>query len=71
MYMRSRYKSPSSQSNVIERDVYFANRDGVVLRAHVFAPKDVPKKPIPLVVYIHGGGWTIGSAEDTASPVGR
>lgn len=23
---------------------------------------------MPLVVYIHGGGWTIGSPEDTASP---
>lgn len=66
--MKSRYKPPSSQSKVIERDVYFANRDGVQLRAHVFAPKDVPKKAMPLVVYIHGGGWTIGSPEDTAPP---
>lgn len=29
---------------------------------------ETPTDQIPLVVYIHGGGWTIGSSEDTATP---
>jgi acetyl esterase/lipase len=68
MYMKSQYKPPTPESNVVERDVYFANRDGLQLRAHVFAPHVAPAEPMPLVVYIHGGGWTIGSPEDTATP---
>lgn len=69
--MKSQYKPPSSKSDVVERDVYFANRDGLQLRVHVFAPKEVPTEPMPLVVYIHGGGWTIGSPEDTATSCRR
>jgi acetyl esterase/lipase len=71
MYMTSQYKPPSHETNVVERDIYFANRDGLQLRAYVFAPKEAPAKPMPLVVYIHGGGWTIGSPEDTATPCRR
>jgi acetyl esterase/lipase len=69
--MKSQYKPPSPESNVIERDVYFSNRDGIQLRAHVFAPAEVPANQMSLVVYFHGGGWTIGSPEDTATPCRR
>lgn len=71
MYMKSQYKPPILEGPVVERDVYFDNRDGVQLRAHVFAPTNNLANPMPLVVYLHGGGWTIGSPEDTATPCRR
>jgi arylformamidase len=29
----------------------------------VFAPTDLPNRPLPVLVYIHGGGWTHGAKE--------
>lgn len=37
----------------------------------VFEPANAPSSPGPLIVYYHGGGWTIGSPEDTASSCRR
>ena len=65
-YMKSRYTPPTPEDKVIERDIHYAARDGFQLRGHVYEPADKPNSPPPLVVYIHGGGWTIGSPEDTA-----
>ncbi|KAF4338009.1 sterigmatocystin biosynthesis lipase esterase STCI [Fusarium beomiforme] len=63
-YMKSLHKPPNPDSGVIERDVYYTARDEYKLRAHVYSPASKSDSPPPLVIYIHGGGWTIGSPED-------
>lgn len=70
-YMKSRYAPPKPEDKVIERDVDYAARDGFQLRGHVYEPAERSKDPPALVVYIHGGGWTIGSPEDTAASCRR
>ncbi|KAH7174300.1 Alpha/Beta hydrolase protein [Fusarium flagelliforme] len=62
-YMQSLH-CPDPGSGVAERDIHYSNRHGHALRAHVYEPVTRPGNPEPLVVYIHGGGWTIGSPED-------
>lgn len=71
MYMKSQHKAPDPDSGVIEQDIFYSARDGHQLRARIFQPAtaamhDGEKNPAPLVVYYHGGGWTIGSPEDAA-----
>jgi acetyl esterase len=36
---------------------------GVALKAHVFGPPAGDTKPRPAIVFIHGGGWNVGSPE--------
>ncbi|KAH8807384.1 Alpha/Beta hydrolase protein [Xylogone sp. PMI_703] len=64
---KSRYQPPSPDSGVVELDIFYPARDGHKLRAHIYEPTDKSVTPRPLVVYFHGGGWTIGSPEDTAA----
>jgi acetyl esterase len=35
--------------------------DGV--RVRVFVPKDAPEEPLPAVLWIHGGGWILGTID--------
>lgn len=35
--------------------------DGV--RVRVFVPKDAPEEPLPCVLWIHGGGWILGTID--------
>jgi acetyl esterase/lipase len=44
----------------MERDLEYANVDGESLRLDLYLPKKSDTKP-PLLVWIHGGGWTKGS----------
>ncbi|RBR26997.1 uncharacterized protein FIESC28_00265 [Fusarium coffeatum] len=62
-YMKSLHSKELDQG-VLERDIYYTNRHGHEIRAHVYEPATRSETPEPLVVYIHGGGWTIGSPED-------
>lgn len=41
-------------------DVTYCTPDGVAQKMNVFYPKQLSDKPLPIVVYIHGGGWTAG-----------
>jgi acetyl esterase/lipase len=43
------------------RDVPYATNSGVVLNLDVYLPDKKPSKPMPLAVFIHGGGWVAGS----------
>jgi acetyl esterase/lipase len=42
------------------RDVTYCTPDGIAQKMNVFYPKQLSDKPIPITVYIHGGGWTSG-----------
>lgn len=67
--MKSQHKPADPESGVSERDIHYAARDGFELRARVYEPTiKSASSPLPLLVYIHGGGWTIGSPEDAAVP---
>ncbi len=50
----------------VQRDVTYCTVDGVELKMDMYFPKNTPE-PTPLVVFIHGGGWSKG---DKKSRVG-
>lgn len=43
--------------------VYLPVRDGVA-RCQLFRPEDSSEQALPIIVYLHGGGFTVGSSED-------
>ena len=43
------------------RDVEFGTGGGRPLHLHIARPETPPAKPMPVVVYIHGGGWRNGN----------
>jgi acetyl esterase/lipase len=50
----------SGKSGVeITRNIVFSRPDGLPLALDLYVPK--AEKPLPVVVWIHGGGWKIGS----------
>ena len=44
----------------VYRDLEYANVDGQLLKLDLYVPEKTDRKP-PLLVWIHGGGWTKGS----------
>ncbi|MCI0476452.1 MAG: alpha/beta hydrolase fold domain-containing protein, partial [Anaerolineales bacterium] len=42
------------------RDVTYCTPDGIPQKMNLFYPKQLSDKPMPIAVYIHGGGWTAG-----------
>ncbi|MDP0499783.1 MAG: alpha/beta hydrolase [Verrucomicrobiota bacterium JB022] len=44
-------------------DVEIGKVGDVVLRLELVAPEDKPPEPLPVIVYIHGGGWNHGSKD--------
>ncbi|MGD1319332.1 alpha/beta hydrolase [Chryseobacterium sp. 2R14A] len=47
----------------VEKDVEYANVNGLSLKADIYYPKDQTKK-YPGIALIHGGGWISGSKEN-------
>lgn len=45
-------------------DVYLPLGDGVA-RCGVYRPRSAPEGVLPVIVYLHGGGFTVGSSDDT------
>lgn len=45
------------------RDVEYGKGGDVSLKLDILRPKTQPKAPMPVVVFIHGGGWRNGSKE--------
>jgi acetyl esterase/lipase len=50
------------------RDVEFGTGGDRTLRMHILRPKKAPEQPMPVVVWIHGGGWQGGNKD---SGIGR
>jgi acetyl esterase/lipase len=55
----------------IVRDVEYGTGGGRPLKMHLVKPKSPPKDPMPVVVYIHGGGWQGGSRDGGVRPLSR
>lgn len=45
-------------------DVEYGKGGAEPLKLDILCPKDAPKEPMPAVIFIHGGGWMMGSKED-------
>ncbi len=48
---------------VAHRDIAYATVPGVdanLLSLDIYTPEPAPGKPVPVVVWVHGGGWAIG-----------
>lgn len=50
---------PAKRYQVV-RDVVYGDGEGVPLKLDLYLPMKKPKRPMPLVVFIHGGGWEAG-----------
>lgn len=54
---------PVPTNIIVEKDVEYANVNGISLKADIYYPKDQTKK-YPGVALVHGGGWISGSKEN-------
>ena len=43
------------------RDLEYAQVKGVSLKLDLYSPSAMPSAPMPLVIWVHGGGWRNGS----------
>lgn len=50
-------------------DVPYGNVNGRPLLLHITEPDPTPKKPMPAVVYLHGGGWMTERSKASPNPV--
>ena len=55
----------------IIRDVAFGKGGEQVLKLHILRPKEKPAKPMPVLVYIFGGGWQHGDRNQGLRPLSR
>jgi acetyl esterase/lipase len=49
----------------IEKDITYATIDGVAIKMDIYYPKSA-STALPVVVYVHGGGWTSGDKSSGA-----
>lgn len=54
---------PVPSNIIVEKDVEYANVNGLSLKADIYYPKDRSKK-YPGIAMVHGGGWISGSKEN-------
>src|SRR6478672_10375139 len=47
----------------IEPNITYAQADGTDLKLDVYRPKTKQTKPLPTLLWFHGGGWRGGSKE--------
>src|SRR5689334_1057771 len=48
----------------IERDISYIPDGDLSQRLDVYLPEKPTKKPLPLLVWVHGGGWLAGSKNE-------
>lgn len=58
---------PAPPDVEILRDIPFGKGDGRTLTMHIVRPKLKPEKPMPVIVWIHGGAW-LGGSKDSGIP---
>ena len=47
----------------VSKDVHYATHNGVDLKLDLYRPETLPEKPLPVVLWVHGGGWLNGSKD--------
>lgn len=52
-----------------ERDRVYAEVDGRPLRLDLFRPRGAAARPLPILVFLHGGGWMIGTKDNQGFPL--
>ena len=52
------FKTPDNVELI--RDVEYGKGGGRALKLHILRPKETPKEAMPVLVWIHGGGWQKG-----------
>jgi acetyl esterase/lipase len=55
---------------VAHRDIEYGKGGDISLKLDVYTPKAEAKKPLPVVVWIHGGGWQGGNKNGGAGRLG-
>lgn len=48
------------------RDLDYGGKNNARQKLDLYLPETKPEKPLPLIVYVHGGGWETGSKNDCA-----
>jgi acetyl esterase/lipase len=61
-------QSVERHSVVVLRDLEYARVDDLSLKLDLYLPDPLPDKRLPLVIWIHGGGWRGGSKDRTRAP---
>jgi acetyl esterase/lipase len=59
---RQRQQRPQFSDVDVQRDLVYKTVNGVSLRLDLYSPKSV-SQPLPVVLWIHGGGWSHGRKE--------
>lgn len=59
-FITATFAADSSESENIIREIEFAKPDGHSLLLDLYLPDD-RSEPVPVVVFVHGGGWKNGS----------
>lgn len=63
-----RYRTPAMSDVMVERSVIYREVSGRRLRVDIYRPRQSPAPPgVPLqsIIYIHGGGWVIGTRQQS------
>ncbi|MFC2079650.1 alpha/beta hydrolase fold domain-containing protein, partial [Candidatus Bipolaricaulota bacterium] len=62
---------PNAQSvraHTVLRDIEYASVDGISLLLDLYLPDPSSTGAVPLVIWVHGGGWRAGSKNNTYAP---
>jgi len=55
---------PTPETVAVEKDILYGQVGDRALQLDVYYPKVTPAKPTPMLVFIHGGGWSGGERRD-------
>lgn len=64
-YFTARYRTRSVPAvrDVRSDPVFIPSSDGVTIGARLYRPRMPGSAPLPIAIYLHGGGFVVGSAE--------
>ena len=63
------YTHPLPDDLMLIEDLYYEGSDGAVLAADVYRPKDTSSDPLPIAVFVHGGGLFVGNRKSNRAYV--
>lgn len=52
------------EGTTVERDIVYATHHGVALKLDLYLPDPKPETALPVVIWVHGGGWLNGSKDN-------